>query len=949
MHLAGQQVDVIARRDLDGGPRVVIAVECKDHKARIGNQLVQDFAATVTAMRAANAVTSGVMVSSSGFTSHAHAVVRDVPYLSLFSWDDLTAELFTVSHRLRELHGEYEHSPMFRHYLSLDVQVLSWPGLSPSARPPPLLDDVISSWMANGSTSVPGASLFVLADFGSGKTTLLRHLEYLVTDRYLNGIDRRIPLFVPLRLFTDGTDIMTLLRASFRASYYRDVSEELLWQRTQAGSLCVLLDGFDEMADRSDAGSRAELFHLLLPLLQSPSPTALTSRPSYFVEPGELHALVALLRRHEARFQAPALIGDGGTSMTADHVRRHLVHRHREATVTPGAHQALDSRRLRVVRLLPLNRERIKAFVEKHADALLTARTTPEAIMAFVDRTYDLSDLATRPLLLALIIDTVLADGVDIHDPGLQFGPSGLYEMYTHAKLDLDLAKGAVRQGGLTLEIRRALAEALAMEMYTAGTIETNFRTMVARFLTDPGELGGSLRDSGLTADQIATDFATCSFVTLDLEGRCRFVHKSFRGFFVARVVKEQLRAPHPVLRAWVEREVLYFLGGFGPTQPRVSDAIWGGYVGAPSGSALRRNLLVAFLYTRPEHDGRRISDGEVADADYRRLQFLQSRMDRVTWRDCSLRELTLRDAYWAGVRFVDSHVGQLHSAGGRHRLEFERAAVEGLRIEDTNLELTLDATTLDTCDARSAILKISLHAARVGRLEVAESLVTVDDAGGTSSGLRELSTSQARVWLGKRSPAGVRAERSVLSFAGAPDRVLDWSLEQCVVVLAADEAQPPGVVDLRAGIRAMNEALGATSVVLSAGAVAVNILWEATCGVFGEMSPGTQALDPGSTPRGWGVLRVGSPETWDEPWPSDAVGACRGRVLLAGQDWYDRALMPNGALSAVRALQHFAARVPDIPWTVSSTSELEQLLAAVDAQYRAIDRERWHSLDKRA
>ena len=107
------------------------------------------------------------------------------------------------------------------------------------------------------------------------------------------------------------------------------------------------------------------------------------------------------------------------------------VSRHREVGSVKATHYRLDSKHVRVVRLEPLDRTRVEEFVRSHADDLAGAATTPDAVMGFIDRTYDLTDLATRPLLLTLIVDSVLLGGLDVDDAAVQFGPSGLYEIYT--------------------------------------------------------------------------------------------------------------------------------------------------------------------------------------------------------------------------------------------------------------------------------------------------------------------------------------------------------------------------------------------------------------------------------------------------------------------------------------------------------------------------------------
>ena len=145
-------------------------------------------------------------------------------------------------------------------------------------------------------------------------------------------------------------------------------------------------------------------------------------------------------------------------------------------------------------------------------------------------------------------------------------------------------------------------------------------------------------------------------------------MHKSFRGFFVGRVLKENLRGAHPLLNEWLEQEVLYFLGGFAPTEPGVGERLWARFLrdGFSKAGALRRNMLVAYLYTRLEHDGRKIVDAEIADADFGRLRFTKSRMSNVRrLRERTVMALTLLDVHWTSVELCESDVEEWTAHGG--------------------------------------------------------------------------------------------------------------------------------------------------------------------------------------------------------------------------------------------------------------------------------------------
>jgi hypothetical protein len=568
VEMPGKQTDLIARKKVDGAPPMVLTIECKDTAAPVGNATVTTFIGQVMAQRGAGLVSAGVLVSARGFTASARAAVTGHPYVALLSWDDLSAEVLDVRHQLHDLVASYERLAIFSNYVTLKIRGLSWSTLKPTEGYRETdLRATLTKWLARGTGGLSQPSvLFILADFGGGKTTLLRRLQWEQARAYLEGRDDRIPLFVPLRKFRESHDLATLLRASFRDSFYRDIPGDLLLQRLRSGTFCVYLDAFDEMVERSDPARRLELFATLVTVMNSASPTVLTSRPSYFVLRGEFDSLVSKLSRHEAdvatRPRPAQRVAPGrDEAAKADDLYSLLLDLHRDDRLDIPDAATLAGQRVDVAEIRPLDRRMVLEFLEHHARELDQVGASAEAVLAFIERVYDLTDLASRPLLLSLIVKSVALGGLDINETASQYGAAGLYETYINLKLAFDKAKVPHRGEGLTSDLRIRLAEFLALRLYADRVLEVQFDGILTAVYSDPA-LGPELQESGLSRDEVATDFATSTFVSLDDSRVCRFVHKSFRGFFVARVLKDDLK--HRLMSEPLEREVLYFLGGFG-------------------------------------------------------------------------------------------------------------------------------------------------------------------------------------------------------------------------------------------------------------------------------------------------------------------------------------------------------------------------------------------------
>jgi hypothetical protein len=676
---------------------------------------------------------------------------------------------------------------------------------------------------------------------------------------------------------------------------------------------------------------RLELFYALLDVLGSMSPTIVTSRPGYFVERGELDSLLTMLSEQESEISARS--HDMRAFPAADALRRTIVRRHRDKPPM-NADKALDARGVDVVRLLPLDRDRIEAFLQRRAADLVAAGTSPEAVIAFIDRTYNLADLASRPMLLELIVTSVLLNQLDLDDTEVQYGASGLYEIYTHAKLDLDLAKGRTRKGGLPLETRRMLAEALALEMYRQSTLELDFDEVLDRLMAEEGDVRDALAVSGLTADEIATDLATCSFLTLDEDGRARFIHKSFRGFFVARVLKEDLS--QPMLAEPLEREVLYFLGGFAPTQPRVGEGLWAAFLRADAGaSGRRRNLLVAYLYTRPDHGSRRILDGEIGGAEFRRLAFDKSRMINTSWVDCTVMELDLQDVDWRDVRLFDSHVSELRMRGGKLVGMLARSFVESLEMSGASVRIEPKDASVQSwmlTDAQVAAAPLDSH---VEDLKAQRSVLTSESLA-VHVGHAVIVDSHLRVG----DVTSLEATRSVVTSARDQAAALSWKLDRSLLVFDGS-LLAPGTTNRGSVAFGSTAPSDSESIVLAPGGIAHSLLTGLPCGVFGSVKPasGREPLRP--RPTAGGVLEASEILSQSNR-TSGATGRRHGNLLLVRRDWYEVEVARDGRLSAIYELERLAAESPELGAVSAAADRLGELLDLARRQFVAVAHGSW-------
>lgn len=940
--LGGKQTDLLAEQVVPGAPPIALAIECKDHATPVGNEDVLAFVNRVVTHRANNKISSGTLVSSSGFTANARQVVEGHPYISLLSWDELAADILDVSSKLSDLVANYELSAADERYLPLSTEVLSWSTMTATSDPGLSLEDLIEEWrrspdLDSGGSNTP-SSIFVVGDFGAGKTTFLRHFQYERSKAHLENKDIRVPLFVPLRNFRDTPDVTALLRASFRDTFARDLSADLLWQQLSHGRFYVLLDGFDEIAERSDAARRLDLFYKFLPLLKSRSRTIITSRPAYFVDRGELLGLLRALGEQEANVTEVTSPIEGGSNLPAGILRRKLIARHREVPPWADGGVRLSQSEVALFRLLPLESERIKELLARHRAELQRAGSSPGALMDFISETYDLKDLASRPLLLMLIIDSVVEGTLDPSATGVQYGASGLYEIYTDAKLHFDLAKGRELPGTLSAKDRRLLAEALAAFMYETNALDVDFDEFLGSILPRYPELRRRIDKSALTTEEVKTDFATRSFVTLDQDGRIQFVHKTFRGFFFARMLKDHLDRGHPLMNEWLDHDALYFLGSFAPTLPAVGQALWSKFMRAsPEDRVLRRNMLIAFLYTSSSHDGRSISDVDITEADFGGLKFHRTPMNKVTWRSCIVRELGLDHTTWQETKLTRSRISLLTATASEIETALVDSTIEDLQLSTGSIaQIEAESSTIDGCKLEMAALNLLVNDSQVAELTLSRSSIVCADL--SRSEFDQLRAEKSRISL--EGSLAFNSLYATLSIVTASLDRLEGGTFSLVESVGKLSLSKEGAARLQA--KPGDITIDERSVILATPETKDLPLQVGRCGVFGHIEIGNP-FQLRSTPTVWGVIDVGDRIlSRNAPGPEDEMEVVRfGNLLISTNNWYTREVSPTGRLSSVHRLRQFADD-PARPAHEESSGSLRELLSEVRQQFEEVLAGEW-------
>ena len=201
----------------------------------------------------------------------ASGSVFDYPSIGLLHVRDLEKDLFYDSEATLKVCIDYEASTIYREYVPLS-------GILRASNKK--VTDVVSfvgSWANKNNTL-----LVLTGDFGSGKTTIMERVRYEFSKGRVQGDDNLIPILLRLRTLRHYPDLWNFISANLVRNHYIEPPEQTFNSQLSAGRLLILLDGFDEVYTGANARERGFFLAKLSPLLSSPSPCVLSTRPTYF-------------------------------------------------------------------------------------------------------------------------------------------------------------------------------------------------------------------------------------------------------------------------------------------------------------------------------------------------------------------------------------------------------------------------------------------------------------------------------------------------------------------------------------------------------------------------------------------------------------------------------------------------------------------------------------------
>lgn len=720
--LSGQQIDVLAQKNVSGSGTIRIIIECKYRShGKVSNQDVYDFTHMISAIKDSNKITKGIIVSNVDFSDAAYSAAQANGMIELLTTRMIENYLFEIQDAYREYVTHYEKTEIFSSYIPLHAVVRHFEPTGKAKSESKTNVQNIEAIMIEWIDSSELAFISILADYGSGKTTLLQKLKYHYAKSYIEGRSRLKPIFIPLKEFHKEKALDVLLQGCIRKEFNREIPSTLFWRAAEEGELLFLLDGFDEMALQVDKDRRRENFLILAPLLTLKSKAILTCRPSYFVTEKEYESAIETINAINNPLQGEFKPSDSKTFLSRKAYYDSLQARLYSRFIHHEPLKSLSHSHTRLIELQTLDEFQIDSFLKKFDELYKRVGGWDyKRVKKFLMNIYDLKDLMQRPILLAMINDTMLSGRIDIDATNVTLGPSSLYEIYTNMQLEIDWHKGEARQL-LTKAQRREFAESIALAMFDGKKLEVSFEEIQEVARKNESILDNlRLKLDMVSVEQIAADIQICTFLSRHQDGFFRFSHKSFMEYFVACYLRKVLQANHSEdkFKEVLPKEVLYFLGGFAIIEPNVRQALMRWYNNkrvSRSIETFKRNIAAALMYSGPEYKNLKLENSAIFDIDIAKVNLPGAKFSNLTFRRVLWSNVTMESAKLLRIEFSDCGMNNstmLNSTASG--VQLTKCELNNLTVSESSFLVNVTGSSINRSVFTSSSLNISGRSAHI-------------------------------------------------------------------------------------------------------------------------------------------------------------------------------------------------------------------------------------------
>ncbi|HWO98314.1 MAG TPA: pentapeptide repeat-containing protein [Bacillus sp. (in: firmicutes)] len=477
--LSGTQNDILAQIKI-GVTSISILIECKfkfDETVKVDSEDVRKFHGSKEIFHRESkygVIDKAYIVTNAQFAPQAYETAH-ILSVNLFTEQELVKNLMDFTPYLRYTIKMYENSHLFHHYIELNS-----------------VNDVTMLEEIEEFLRYDDPALVILGDYGTGKTSFCTNLCYRLANDYLSGKDVPIPILIQLRDYERAVSLQDLI-TSFLVNKWKipNGNFETFIEILEMGYIVLIFDGFDEIARRVDYATKYKVFAEISKFADYNSKIIVTCRKNFFNHREEFEKI----------FKATPLHYEPNLS-TVDFVE---------------------------VEIEKLNEDQIYDYIYSYEKVLKSKGYEVEDFIQVMNSIHDLSDLAKRPVLLNVIIETIPQLVIE---EGTKVNAALLYEKYTGFWLEREDFKGKTL---IRSEQKMLFSKQLAWKMFNKNTQSIMYNQI-------PKEVKEYFNITDFDdVDHFSHDIKSCSFLHNDDNKGYKFIHKSFMEYFTAQYILSEL------------------------------------------------------------------------------------------------------------------------------------------------------------------------------------------------------------------------------------------------------------------------------------------------------------------------------------------------------------------------------------------------------------------------
>lgn len=703
--VAQKQVDMIISMKTPGiTNEVKIYVECKDYdKSNLQSEDIDKFSYAYSRAKKEIAFTGGILVTRKPLNARVKASMND-PELTTITLSHLKDEYLGILSLLQKFISTYNSDGENKTYIPLKYQ-------EGKVRKDLFLHTL--DWL-NSEESL----LVLLGDFGTGKSTYLKRLKYELSQRYINSESNSIPLYIPLKNFDSYVDAESFFENQLKIELSRSLRFEEFSKISRHNDFIILLDGFDEMGLHIDSEKRKKHFKQLIEIISRANKTILTCRPAYFLSKYEMQTVLDIMK--------PPL--DIETSKYSSKLRKeYSAFSRRVFSAITNEKENINNEYYSVLRLSGFSPEDIDDYLCKfYPDENYEYRLK---IRERIRNTYDLEDLAKRPILLFLIANSLPQLSED-----KEATPALIYLIYTSAWMERDWKKGEFRRL-ITPDKKINFVCHLAWLMYEKNLLELSYQEL-------PTIIQEYFLVNGKTYDAFVTHIQSCAFLNRDDCDVFRFSHKSFMEYFAAQHISRNISKNGDFglfESVQLSNEVSFFLGDMCYVEPELLAAIESKFLNvvklsSPASIMLKSNLLSVYSKSR-----RPFPKTKIYNLHFYKLEFLKNSFSSLidncifeisNFNECSFKDLELQEL--SSINSTIRKKSNLRNVQFYFTEKENSLKLENCRLNDVTFKGHV-SLSLKECNIISSVF---MHSKRldIDDSEIFESKFDVSNLGGEQS-----------------------------------------------------------------------------------------------------------------------------------------------------------------------------------------------------------------------